>query len=233
MIRSLGLQLFTVKREGKVTQLEINDSNQPLRVTFTLSEGEPTKSGISIDPERGDAVRLFEALDFLRAADPPSRRLKVYLANIDKYVRVPIPQRPEHKESDQELYNFVRSLAIIQKYTNEPMYLPRTPSDETIHQVSEIAEIVEQGKLQNRTICLALPKSDAIKLITDYIGGNIDKDNPTIEVNLRYTVLDKEIIIRPLIELSKFKLKGNLEELRTRLEAQNEDTVQIELESIA
>lgn len=232
MIKSLGLQLFTVKREGKVTQLEINDSTQPLRVTFTISEGEPTKSRISIDLERGDVVKLFEAMEFLRAAGPPARRLKLYLANINNYVRIPIPQRPEPKESDQELYNFVRSLAIIQKYTNESMYLPRTPSDETIQQVSDIAAIIEKRKLENRRIPIALPKSDAIRLINAYIAGNIDKD-ATEEVNLRQTILGKEITIRPVIELSKFRPKGDLEELRARLEAQSEDIVQIELEPIA
>jgi hypothetical protein len=36
-----------------------------------------------------------------------------------------------------------------------------------------------------------------------------------------------------VIELSKFKPKGDLEELRKRLEAQNEDTVQIELEPLS
>ena len=49
---------------------------------------------------------------------------------------------------------------------------------------------------------------------------------------LRETILGKEITIRPVIKLSKFRPKGDLEELRKRLEAQNEDIAQIELELI-
>jgi hypothetical protein len=52
----------------------------------------------------------------------------------------------------------------------------------------------------------------------------------TVQINLKRTVLDREIVIKPLIELSKLKRKGKLEELRTGIAGQNQNNVDIELE---
>jgi hypothetical protein len=52
----------------------------------------------------------------------------------------------------------------------------------------------------------------------------------TVQINLKRTVLDREIVIKPLIELSKLKPKGKLEELRTGIASQNQNNVDIELE---
>jgi hypothetical protein len=45
-------------------------------------------------------------------------------------------------------------------------------------------------------------------------------------------MLDKEVIVKSLVDLSTLKPKGNLEELKERLETQNENSVQIELEPL-
>ena len=50
----------------------------------------------------------------------------------------------------------------------------------------------------------------------------------TVQINLKRTVPDKEILIKPLIELSNLT-KGNLE-LRTRIAGQDQNNVDIELE---
>ncbi|MDQ4016755.1 MAG: hypothetical protein M3136_13440 [Thermoproteota archaeon] len=52
----------------------------------------------------------------------------------------------------------------------------------------------------------------------------------TVQINLKRTVLDREIVIKPLIELSKLKPKGKLEELRTGITGQNQNNVDIQLE---
>jgi hypothetical protein len=52
----------------------------------------------------------------------------------------------------------------------------------------------------------------------------------TVQINLKRTVLDREIVIKPLIELSKLKRKGKLEELRTGITGQNQNNVDIQLE---
>lgn len=52
----------------------------------------------------------------------------------------------------------------------------------------------------------------------------------TVQINLKKMVLNKEVVIKPQIELSKLKPKGKLEELRTAIAAQNQNNVDIEPE---
>ena len=52
----------------------------------------------------------------------------------------------------------------------------------------------------------------------------------TIQINLKSMVLNKEIVIKLLIELSKLKPKGKLKELSRRIAGQNQDNVDIVLE---
>jgi hypothetical protein len=54
-----------------------------------------------------------------------------------------------------------------------------------------------------------------------------------VQINLKTLVLDKVVVIKPLIELSKLKPKGKLEEVKRRVAGQNRDNVEIELERAA
>ena len=120
-IKSLGLQLFVAKTEDKITHIESKDRNQPLRVKITGSEGKIRTVEFSIDDTKGDAVQLLEAMDFIRAPDP-SRRLKVYNFKRGKFEISSINAKP--KDFDQLRYDFIRSLAIIQKTLTKPCIYP-------------------------------------------------------------------------------------------------------------
>lgn len=229
-IKSLGLQLFAAKTEDKITHIESKDRNQPLRVKITESEGKIRTVGFSIDDTKGDAVQLLEAMDFIRALDP-SRRLKVYNSKRGKFEISSINAKP--KDFDQLRYDFIRSLAIIQKHTNEAMHLPDSiPTLESVMEVFRTAKILEKGTIQVRNLTVSIPRSEAIKLVDDYTNDMIAKDT-TVQINLTRKVLDKEVIIKPRIELSKLKPKGNPEELRKIIAEQNQDNVDIELERVA
>lgn len=52
----------------------------------------------------------------------------------------------------------------------------------------------------------------------------------TVQINLKKMVLNKEVVIKPQLELSKLKPKSKLEELRTAIADQNQNNVDIELE---
>jgi hypothetical protein len=52
----------------------------------------------------------------------------------------------------------------------------------------------------------------------------------TVQIKLKKMVLNKEVIIKPQLELSKLKPKSKLEELRTAIAGQNQNNVDIELE---
>jgi hypothetical protein len=229
-IKSLGLQLFAAKTEDKITHIESKDRNQTLRVKITESEGKIRTVEFSIDDTKGDAVQLLEAMDFIIALDP-SRRLKVYNSKRGKFEISSINAKP--KDFDQLRYDFIRSLAIIQKHTNEAMHLPNSiPTSESVMEVFRTAKILEKGTIQVRNLTVSIPRSEAIKLVDDYINDRIAKDT-TVQINLKRKVLDKEVIIKPCIELSKLKPKGNLEELRKIIAEQNQDNVDIELERVA
>ena len=43
----------------------------------------------------------------------------------------------------------------------------------------------------------------------------------TVQINLKKMVLNKEVVIKPQLELSKLKPKSKLEELRTPIAGQN------------
>lgn len=226
-MKSLGLQLLTVRREGKITNIETKDRDQPLRINFIVAEGKNSTIKFTINDTKGDAVQLIEAMDFIIALDP-SRRIKIYHAKLDEYQILPINAKSE--QFNQQRYEFVRSLAIIQKHTKEPMHLPEiVTSPESIREVFRTAEIVEKGKVEFRNLTVTLPKSEAIELVDAYINDRIGKDT-TVQINLKRMVLYKEVVIKPLIELSKLKPKGKLEELRRRVAGQNQYNVEIELE---
>lgn len=226
-IKSLGLQLFAAKTEDKITHIESKDSNQTLRVKITESEGKIRTVEFSIDDTKGDAVQLLEAMDFIIALDP-SRRLKVYNSKRGKFEISSINAKP--KDFDQLRYDFIRSLAIIQKHTNEAMHLPDSiPTSESVMEVFRTAKILEKGTIQVRNLTVSISRSEAIKLVDDYINDRIAKDT-TVQINLKRKVLDKEVIIKPCIELSKLKPKSKLEELRTAIAGQNQNNVDIELE---
>jgi hypothetical protein len=231
-IKSLGLQIFTAKKEGEATHMETLDRSQPLLVKITESEGKIHNIGFRIDDTKGDSVKLLDAMDFITALDP-SRRLKVYNAKLGDYQESPISARPE--EFDQLRYDFIRSLAIIQKHTNEPMHLPDTvPTRESVMEVFSAADIIQKGKVEVSTsFTVSVLRSSAIKIVDDYINDKIGKDTAvSFPIHLMTKVLDKEVIVKSLVDLSKLKPKGNLEELRKRLEDQNEDIAQIELEPV-
>jgi hypothetical protein len=229
-IKALGLQLFTVRREGKITHIQTKDRNQPLGVNFTVAEGKNSTINFTINDAKGDAVQLIEAMDFVLALDP-SRRIKIYHGKFNEYEILPINAKPE--QFNQQRYDFVRSLAIIQKHTNEAMHLPNSiPTSESVMEVFRTAKILEKGTIQVRNLTVSIPRSEAIKLVDDYINDRIAKDT-TVQINLKRKVLDKEVIIKPCIELSKLKPKGNLEELRKIIAEQNQDNVDIELERVA
>jgi hypothetical protein len=226
-IKALGLQLFTVRREGKITHIQTKDRNQPLGVNFTVAEGKNSTINFTINDAKGDAVQLIEAMDFVLALDP-SRRIKIYHGKFNEYEILPINAKPE--QFNQQRYDFVRSLALIQKHTNEPMHLPETvPSLESVREVFRTAKIVEKGKIEFRNLAVNLPKSEAIELVDAYINDKIGKDS-TVQINLKKMVLNKEVVIKPQLELSKLKPKSKLEELRTAIAGQNQNNVDIELE---
>ena len=52
----------------------------------------------------------------------------------------------------------------------------------------------------------------------------------TVQINLKKMVLNKEVVIKPQLELSKLKPTSKLEELRTAIAGQNQNNVDIELE---
>jgi len=229
-IKSLGLQLFVAKTEDKITHIESKDRNQPLRVKITESEDKIRRVVFSVDDTKGDAVRLLEAMDFIRALDP-SRRLKVYNSKGGRFEISSINAKP--KDFDQLRYDFIRSLAIIQKHTNEARHLPDSiPTSESVKEVFRTAKIIEKRTIRVRNLTVSIPRSEAIKLVDDYINDKIAKDT-TVQINLKRKVLDKEVIIKPRIELSKLKPKGNLGELRKIIAEQNQDNVDIELERVA
>jgi hypothetical protein len=175
-------------------------------------------------------VQLPKAMDFIRALSP-SRRLKAYNSKRSKFEISSINAKP--KDFDQLRYDFIRSLAIIQKHTNAAMHLPDSiPTSESVMEVFRTAKILEKGTIQVRNLTVSISRSEAIKLVDDYINDRIAKDT-TVQINLKRKVLDKEVIIKPRIELSKLKPKGNLEELRKIIAEQNQDNVGIELERVA
>ena len=113
------------------------------------------------------------------------------------------------------------------------MHLPDSiPTSESVMEVFRTAKILEKGTIQVRNLTVSIPRSEAIKLVDDYINDRIAKDT-TVQINVKRKVLDREVIIKPRIELSKLKPKGNLEELRKIIAEQNQDNVDIELERVA
>ena len=75
-------------------------------------------------------------------------------------------------------------------------------------------------------------RNEAIKIVDDYINDRIGKDIAAFPIHLKTKMLDKEVIVKSLVDLSTLKPNGNLEELKERLETQNENSVQIELEPL-
>jgi hypothetical protein len=62
-VKSLGLQLFTIRKESNIIHIETKDKNQSLRIDYIIAEENSQRINYTKDNAKGDAVQLFDAMD--------------------------------------------------------------------------------------------------------------------------------------------------------------------------
>jgi hypothetical protein len=226
-VASMDPRMFKITKIGQEVHLKPTDASTPLTMELVLLEQENKMTfEIGIDANKGDAVQIFDAIEYVESLKAPNK-LKVIDFKFDQTMTLDPPESFNIK-ADPARYNTARALSFIQKYTGKQFFMPDQLTKAELLEMMELATLIETGQASINRVILMMEKKEALRMLDAYEKNQID-DKSTTTITVFKKILGQDVTVKLLMKLAEMKPKEDIVDLRKRIEKGAAEKVDIEL----